>query len=152
MRLGIPTGNKTFSISIPKKLMPWKYSRHIIRGIFETDGCIYFSYSRKSKYPTYPRIEIKSSSKILVSQIVNTLKIRNFKFYCKKSKGKRTFSITLSGEKMLKKWVNEIGFSNQRNISKYKFWKEKRFYIPKMPLKDRLESCAGGPAATAVDF
>ena len=67
-------------------------------------------------------------------------------------KSNKTYSITISGEKMLKKWIKDIGFSNERNISKYNFWKRKGFYIPKMPLKDRLEICGGGTAATAVDF
>jgi len=52
---------------------------------------------------------------------------------------------------MLKKWIENIGFSNERSISKYNFWKKKGFYIPKMHLKDRLE-CADGTVATAVDF
>ena len=150
IRLGLPSGNKTFTISIPEKFLNWKYSRYIIRGLLETDGCIYFSKSKKCNYPTYPRIEIKSSSNKLISQLINILKRKDFKVYCKKSEN--TYSITLSGEKMLQKWIREIGFSNERNISKYNFWKKKGFYIPRISLKDRLKSCGDGSAATAVDF
>ena len=122
LKIGIPSGNKTFSIFIPNKLAKWKYSKHIIRGIFETDGCIYFSKSKKSEYPTYPRIEIKTSSNRLLPQIIGLLKERGFKTYCKKSN--KTHSITISGEEMLQKWIKEIGFNNERNISKYNFWKK----------------------------
>ena len=149
IEMGLPTGKKTFTISIPLNLTGWEYSKHILRGIFETDGCIYFSKSKKGKYPTYPRIEIKTSSNRLLSQIISLLKERGFRTYCKKSN--KTHSITISGEEMLQKWIKEIGFSNERNISKYNFWKKKGFYIPKISLKDRLE-CGGGPVATAVDF
>ena len=147
-RLGLPEGNKTFTISIPEKFLDWKYSRHIIRGILETDGCIYFSKSKKIEYPSYPRIEIKTSSKKLKSQIMEILNKKGFKVYCRKCEN--TYSLTLSGEKMLKKWIDEIGLSNKRNISKYDFWKKKGFYIPHISLKSRLETCADGTAANAV--
>jgi len=81
--LGIPLRNKTFTIAIPDEFLGWKYSKHIIRGIFETDGCIYFSKSKKSKYPTYPRIEIKTSSGALLSQITGLLKEKGFNLYIK---------------------------------------------------------------------
>lgn len=152
IKLGLPVGKKTFTISIPPGLTDWKYSRCILRGIFETDGCIYFSKSKKCKYPTYPRIEIKTSSKKLLSQIIKILKQKNFKVQVRKPLLSNTFAIYLNGPKMLEKWIKEVGISSIKNLSKYSFWKKKGFYIPKITLKSRLKSCRDGPAATAVDF
>ena len=34
--VGITCQNKTFEATIPKKFLGWEYSKHIIRGLFET--------------------------------------------------------------------------------------------------------------------
>ena len=43
------SGNKTFTTKIPEELLlDWQKSKFVIRGIFETDGSLYFS---KTKIP-----------------------------------------------------------------------------------------------------
>lgn len=71
--LKIPYKNKTFDGFILEEFIPWKFSKHIIRGIFETDGSIYFSRRTPEKKPTYPRLEIKTSSRKLAEQIYQIL-------------------------------------------------------------------------------
>ncbi|MEK6862065.1 MAG: hypothetical protein AABY07_08940 [Nanoarchaeota archaeon] len=132
--LQLPYGKKTFSVKIPDKFLSWRYSRHIIRGIFESDGCLYFSKSKVNKYPTYPRIEIRTSSDKLKEQIVTILKNKKFNVQTLKL---RTNKIYLSGEFMLKKWLNEIGINNPKNISKYLIWKKQGYYVPKCTLNER---------------
>ena len=78
LNIGLTNKNKTFNAAIPEKYDEWKYTKHIIRGIFETDGSLFFSKSKRSKYPAYPRIEIKSASKRLIAQISNALKQKDF--------------------------------------------------------------------------
>jgi len=134
-KIGLPCGRKTFTIKIPEKLINWKYSKHIIRGIFESDGCIFFSKSKVFKYPTYPRLEIRTSSNKLKDQLMEILKERGFKIRlidkCK------TCKIYLSGPRMLNKWVKEIGISNIKNKTKINLWKKLGYYIPKTNLKQR---------------
>ena len=136
--VGIVNKKKSFNAEIPKKCLGWKYSKHILRGIFETDGSIYFSKSKRIKYPSYPRIEIKTSSKKLASQMFNLLKQKAFKVQTRPSRTDKTIRVYLSGPEMLEKWLKEIGFSSMKKYSKYLFWKKFGYYIPRIPYKKRL--------------
>lgn len=130
--------NKSHNTEIPKQFLQWKYSKHIIRGIFETDGSLYFSKSKKFKYPTYPRIEIKTCSEKLLNQIKNILKQKDFKVTSNSVVSDTTIRLYLSGPMMLKKWVNEIGFSTEKNLTKYLLWRRLGYYKPKITLRSRL--------------
>lgn len=134
---GLPAGKKTFTIEIPNKLSK-KNEKSILRGLFEADGCLYFSRSKKCEFPTYPRLEIKTSSPKLLKQLKNILQDRSFKIYIKNPSGDKTFAIGLSGENSLEKWRKEIGFGGLKNKSKYQLWKINGFYIPKTSLPARL--------------
>ena len=129
-------GNKTFIVRIPTNFLNWKYSKHILRGIFEADGSLYFSKIKRINYPTYPRVEIRTSSEKLANQIFEILKKNDFCVQFMKTKYS-DFKIYLSGEKMLEKWISEIGFSNDNTISKYLFWKKYGFYIPRISFIQR---------------
>lgn len=149
---GLPYGKKTFTIVIPDNLLKKETMFSILRGLFEADGCFYFSKSKKGDFPTYPRLEIRSSSSDLVLQIKNFLESQEFIVYIKNPRSDRTFSIVLSGEKMLDRWIENIRFAGLKNITKYQIWKSKGFYTPNTPLNKRLLICGDGTAATAVDF
>lgn len=142
--MGLPIGKKTFDIIIPENFIKdeeimWS----VLRGLFEADGCLYFSKSKKHDYPTYPRLEIKSSSVHLVEQVCSFFRKEGFVVYVKKPKSDKTFAILLSGEMMLNKWIEKVGLVSLKNKTKYDLWKSKGFYIPNTALKDRLEICAG---------
>ena len=150
--LSIAHHNKTFDGSIPEKFIDWKYSKHIIRGLFETDGSIYFSKSRRINHPSYPRIELVTSSKKLALQMANILKQKDFNIHTRTRKSDKTFRLYLSGSIMLEKWVNEIGFSSMKKFSKYLLWKKYGYYLPKITYAQRLIFLGErGTAATAVD-
>ncbi len=137
INLGI-TPQKTYSTHIPTAFLQWSKSKHVIRGIFETDGSLYFSYSKShSVYPTYPRLEIKTVSKKLSEQLIFLLSEQGFMVCSRKTQ--TTYCVYLSGEVMLHKWIQEIGFSNERTKTKYLFWKKYGYYIPKMKQQERLE-------------
>ena len=142
--LGLKSGPKYFTAEIPEKFLDWQYSKHIIRGLFETDGSLYFSKSKKIPYPRYPRIEIKTSSEILLNQLFALLRANKFEPTTRKSKGDKTFVLLLSGEKMLQNWANKIGFSTIKNLSKYQFFLQKGFYIPNISTLDRLKCLKHG--------
>ena len=73
----------------------------------------------KPKYHNYPRIEIKTSSKILIKQLLDILRIRKFNPTLRRTGSKHTFAILLSSHKLLEKWAEEIGFNTAKNLSKY---------------------------------
>tara|TARA_Y100000310_G_scaffold197792_1_gene197856 strand:- start:1492 stop:2208 length:717 start_codon:yes stop_codon:yes gene_type:complete len=138
--LGLSYGSKTYSVTIPERYVDWKYSKHVLRGIFDTDGCFFFSKSKVFKYPTYPRVQIKSASENLVSQITQILKDQNYKIRVTgPEKEKKTYTMYLSGEEMFERWIKEVGSSNMKNIIKYKFWKKTGYHIPHLTLKERKE-------------
>lgn len=148
--IGLNFKNKTFGGYIPNKFIDWNFSKHIIRGIFETDGSIYFSRTKPHFKPVYPRIEIKTSSRKLAEQIISILGRKDFNIRQRTSKGDKTIGIYLSGKKMLEKWIKEIGFSKIKTVSKYLIWKKTGRYFPYMTLSKRLDLLSeGGQAAKA---
>tara|TARA_Y100000310_G_scaffold343872_1_gene453605 strand:+ start:383 stop:1114 length:732 start_codon:yes stop_codon:yes gene_type:complete len=134
MTYGI-TKNKTFTTRIPNEFLEWEKSKFIIKGIFETDGCLYFSKSKVMEYPSYPRLEIDTSSSELAEQILTLLNENGFA--ARSYKNRKTIVIYMSGENVLNKWVEEIGFSSYKNWSKYLLWKKLGYYIPRLSLPER---------------
>lgn len=144
INLGLRAGKKTFTIQFPKnKSMNEK--KALIKGLFEADGCLYFSKSKKISYPTYPRIEIKTSSIGLLMQLKEIFQDLKFLPYIKKPASDRTFAIVLSGEKALEKWRQLIGFNSLKNKTKYELWKKLGYYIPNTPITDRIRILSARP-------
>ena len=137
--LGLPYKNKTFEISIPNQYLDWKYSKFIISGLFEADGCLFFSRNKNQKLHTYPRLEIRTMSKKLAEQLLFILNENGFnaKLRLLKSKNGYLNCIYLSGVNNLEKWSFEIGFCGERNETKYQFWKRFKYYIPNLSLTAR---------------
>ena len=134
---GLPIGKKTFTITIP--IIDDNKMVSLVRGLFEADGCLYFSKSKDSIYPTYPRLEIKTSSIALLEQLRTYLIRQGFNVYTRKSKSDRTFAIGVSGNVFLEKWRKLFGFNSLKNKTKYGFWKSRGFYIPYTPLEKRIQ-------------
>lgn len=128
--------DKAFKVKIPHKFLSWRFSKHILRGILESDGSLFFSKSKVMTYPSYPRLEIRTSSSVLANQVYSILKGK--KYYANIMQTRYgDFKIYISGEKMLKKWIQEIGFSNWNTITKYELWNRLGYYIPRISLIER---------------
>ena len=113
--IGIPRGKKSDIVEIPEVYINSPYLKNVIRGIFDTDG--YLFYDKRELYTKpYPRIGIHMQSKKLVSQINEIFKNMDFKTYTLDRKNSMT--LELYGEKQLKKYMNEIGFLNKKHLSK----------------------------------
>lgn len=96
-------------------LKDWNLAKHTIRGIMDTDGTIFVS--KKPRVEKYPTMEITTVSKELANQIREILLKQGFRvgnIRMSKSKlSKRTaHRVPLYGKKNIRKWLNEIGFSN----------------------------------------
>jgi len=94
-----------------------------LRGIMDTDGSLFFA--DKGYRKDYPTIEISTISSKLAQQLNTILSIKfrvGFRNY-KQDKFQRIYRISLNGEKMVDEWYKEIGFSNKRNLNKYKKYK-----------------------------
>ncbi|MFH1307506.1 MAG: hypothetical protein ABIH72_01500 [archaeon] len=120
--LGFPVGKK-FNLKINKKIpKEWDRIKYVIRGIFDTDGCLYFDKTPVGR--PYPCLSIQMKAPVLIKQLYYLLTNNNFKVtykICKNSKEGQS-RITLKGSKQLNKWMNEIGSSNSKHFLKYKNW------------------------------
>ncbi len=117
--LKFPIGKK-IDLEINEKILDLGFDslRHVIRGIFDTDGCFYLDKT-PAGHP-YPCISIEMKAPILIKQLYDMLINQGFKVTYKEfNKHKEGQSkITLKGSKQLNKWMNKIGSSNPKHLNK----------------------------------
>lgn len=124
MKLKIPCGKKKgLLVKIPDKIinLGWESVKLCIRGIADSDGSLFLA--DKGYRKDYPTIEVTSISKNLPFQLKNLLEKQGFKVGLRKwTRESRppVFRISINGENMVKKWIEEIGFSNSKHTKKYK--------------------------------
>lgn len=114
--LGFPIGKK-IDLEIHKKIynMGYEKMKYVIRGILDTDGCVYFDKTPVGR--PYPCINLTMKAPKLMKQIADMLLNQGFKLMLQN----RTYHATqiiLKGSKQLNKWKEEIGSSNPRNLDK----------------------------------
>lgn len=143
--IGLPVGPKD-NISIPSVILNSDFILDCVRGIFDTDGTISFK-KRDKEENYYPVIKVTSKSKILIEQIEKILKSKGINSsiqYDVSRQDKRGFKtidnqLFINGEKNLEKFINIIGFSNIKHITKYLVWKKLGQLKPYTSLDERLE-------------
>lgn len=114
--LGFPIGMKV-DLEINRKIYSLGYEkmRHVIRGIFDTDGSFYFDKAPNGK--PYPCICITMKAPRLIKQVYDMLIRQGFK--ARHDKHRQPIEqIVLKGRIQLKKWMSEIGSNNQRHLRK----------------------------------
>ena len=114
-------GKKTYNVVIPDKILKnIKYTSACLRGIVDTDGSVFTSNKKGSL--NYPALEITTVSKKLAVQIFDILKFRNFRIkirsFQRNNSKVKIYTLSLYGWGMLRKWYNEIGFTNPTKKSK----------------------------------
>ncbi len=111
--LGLQTGVKTYKIDVPDIIIEScnrKIMGNVLRGLFDTDGCIYFHKKRR-----YPVISIGIKSKKIIRKIGTILKILGFI----PSTSYKHYRVALNGTIMLKKWMEEIGTKNPKHQKRF---------------------------------
>jgi len=117
--------NKNFSFPIGKKenlslpefiINDWNKFKYVVRGIFDTDGSLYFD-NKNTKF-LYPVIDITMMEPILIDQLTKKLCENGFRAI--KNSDHR---IKIKGKEQMKKWFIEFRPKNNKHINKYKFWK-----------------------------
>ncbi len=114
--------SKCYAVKIPNFIASdWKLAKYTIRGIVDTDGSVFVA--DKPGSPKYPSIEITTTSKVLADQIWKILTARGFKVakiwsYNSKLSIVPAYKVPLNGRKNLRKWVQEIGFSNPYKLNR----------------------------------
>ena len=121
--LGLCHGKgKCFKVTIPEEIYKdWNLTKHTLRGIVDTDGSIFAS--KKHGIDKYPSIEITTTSSNLAIQIKEMLLKNGFKVTLREEKrkkliGLKSYKVSLYGQKNLKKWIEEIGFTNPYKLNR----------------------------------
>lgn len=143
-KLGIKSGSKR-GIGIPKKILSdVKLLKRFLRGLFDTDGSLYFSknYSAKNLVNKFPRIKLGSVSDRLVQDVFNSLKKLKFNPRLKKPhKGKRdknhVYSVEIYRKNDIRTFINEIGFKNPKHLTKWKVFEKLGYCPPFTTLEER---------------
>jgi hypothetical protein len=147
--LGLPLGPKG-NMSIPHQILnSTNLFIPFLRGLFDTDGSIWFE-RRKKKIHYYPKIKIELKSKNIILQCLNKLRELEFNvsasfdlIQTKKGKRFKTHRIVINGVKSLEKWWSLIGSKNPKNITKYLIWKKFGFCPPYTTLEQRQKILKG---------
>jgi hypothetical protein len=117
-RFKFKPGKKAYSVCIPDEILRSKdpyITNYCIRGIFDTDGGVYFDRRKSYKAP-YIRVGLQMQSRRLVGQIYKLLLEQNIKATITKS-GR---TIQINGPNGCKKFTEVVGFSNSRHLRKIK--------------------------------
>ena len=121
--LGLQAGKKD-NIKIPEKLKinDSNVLAALIRGLFDTDGNIYFrSQGKRKNY--YPRISLSSKSQELIKDMKEILEMLGLK---PKTYNKRKYpEIVLNGYGNFWKFQEVIGFHNPKHLKKIETWGKK---------------------------
>ena len=106
----------------PLFLMNKELKIAVLRGIFDTDGCIYLE---KKNHRLYPRMQIVTISVKLANQLKNLflelgLRATMYKDHLiLKGKQKDSYVVSIRGEEMFHKFIQIIGPKNPKHIAKY---------------------------------
>mgnify|MGYP001562942392 CR=1 FL=1 len=103
---------------IPKFYFNSYHGKFILKGLFDTDGCLSIF---KNNSQVYPRIEIRLCPSPAQGQISKILSDLNFNFKIQKLERGKT-RIRISGETELKRWFETIGSSNPIHLEKAKIF------------------------------
>ena len=141
---GILSGSKKQQ-DIPKGILNNKrLMKRFIRGLFDTDGTIYFDKNRSCKNPinNVPIIKLGTTSRRLARSVFKYLKLLGFNPGIKKPyKGKRdknkVYTIVLYRKKDINDYINKIEFKNPKHKTKWLVFKKQGYLQPKTTLKER---------------
>ena len=133
--LGLPLGKKE-NLKIPDIVKNSKCKLDLIRGLFDTDGSLFFR-KRNKKVNYYPCISISNKNRIFIQEITKLLNKKGFDVTMSTEKSKCSngtlcvnTKLNINGKNSLLKWMKLIGTSHPKNLTKFSLWR-KYGYIPK---------------------
>jgi intein/homing endonuclease len=144
--LGIKAGTK-INVEIPKAIMGNKgFAKRFLRGLFDTDGSLYFDRNKLSKknFNNRPVIKLGTVSERLARQVHDLL--INLGFYPRLKRpyqGKRdkhkVYTVLLYRVSDIEKFISRIGFKNSKHHSKWEIYKQFGICPPHTKLRQRKE-------------
>lgn len=127
-KLGLCLGPK-ISVEIPNIFLVSKdLKAAVVRGIFDTDGCVYLE---KKNGKLYPRMEIRTISLRLAEQLKNIytdlgLRATMHQDHMQLIGNKRiSYCVIIRGIEMFHKFMQIITPANSKHVIKYLFFRER---------------------------
>jgi intein/homing endonuclease len=126
---GLTPGAKVYTTSIPAHIIQGNRNNKnaVVRGLFDTDGCIRFQRKNGGEKDTYPNIEWGVTSKQLAKDI-QTLLI-GLQFRCKLTKSSEYLKVSLNGHEA-SRFFNIVQPKNVKHLKRFGFWMKYRYFIP----------------------
>lgn len=113
-----------------------EYLGSFVRGLFDTDGTLFFGKKGcYSKY-CYPMIELKNRNTALLEDTKVILEKLGFNPHIRNA-DQSARCLYLSGRMALENWMIQIGFSNPKHYTKYLLWKKFDECPPRTTLRGR---------------
>ena len=112
--VGLKISPKWGRMEIPEKYRNGKLGLLVLKGLFDTDGCLTIFNNNGI---IYPRIEIRLCPSPAQKQVNDILNEFNFKYKIQQHERGKT-RVRISGKEQLEKWFSLIGSSNPIHIVK----------------------------------
>ena len=143
--IGIIVGKKSDKARIPKLILNDPIlSLKFLRGLADTDFSMCFKKGAR-RNNSYPRICAEFASQKMIKDIQIILD-RIGITYCKQKVIRHNlfgvfihYRLQINGRKNLSKWMNLIGFSNPKHLTKIKVWKNLGYCPPRTTYSERLK-------------
>ena len=116
--IGLIESPKWNRASIPENFLNNHLEKYVLRGYFDTDGCVVMTNNNGI---IYPRLEMKISPSPMQHQFIEIIERLGFRFGVYNI-GKGKVRIQMNGKKELKKWCELVGFSNIKHEDKAKLF------------------------------
>ncbi len=122
--------------------------RAFLRGLADTDFSLVFK-NRHKNINYYPVIDHHTPNKKLSKSIVDLLLNLGFNIHSgerlmkREDKFHKSCYFQINGVKALEKWMREIGFTSNNQLTKLKVWRKFGFLPPGTNIKDRINMLNG---------
>lgn len=144
--LGVVAGSK-IHMGIPKEiLLDKKLLKRFLRGLFDTDGSLYFdkNYSAKNPKNNHPIIKIGMVSKQLAHDVFDALKLLGLNPrmkipYLGKRDKNPIYSVLIYRKNDINYFILNIKFKNSKHYTKWQVFDKLGYCPPKTSLKQRKE-------------
>ncbi|MBD3303595.1 hypothetical protein GF343_00455 [Candidatus Woesearchaeota archaeon] len=119
---GMASSPKWNRAVIPDLCLNKRLDLAVLRGYFDTDGCVVLTNNNGI---AYVRLEMKISPSPMQKQLIDILEKRGFRFGVYDI-GRGKVRVQMNGKTQLNKWLKLVNFHNQRHIEKVsKYFKSK---------------------------
>jgi len=141
LKLGFTVGKKVASVKVPTIILRNNtLYKHFLRGLFDTDGCIYFqrSYGSSSskwqkEYRHRPVVAFATVSLSLYREICRMVNCLGFNFYKTKPYKGRTnknlvYRLRIEGKENVKRWFSLINPASKKHLDRFNIWLKEGYF------------------------